>query len=110
MTHWVAAYGYLACFGDEARSVVGFYPEIPDDAGLGGACAGVPSGMEWITCNLGYEQIVGDAAAGFFGPGLPPRDRSGNDRDACAWPVDRGLRTIRPPGCAGVHLGQPARG
>ena len=67
----VPAYGYLACFGDEARTVVGFYPEIPEDAGLGGACAGVPTDMAWITCNLGYEQIVGDPAAGFFGAGLP---------------------------------------
>lgn len=59
--------GYLACFGAEVRSVVGFYPQIPEDAGLGGACANVPSDLAWIGCNLGYERIVPDPATGFSG-------------------------------------------
>lgn len=56
---------YLACYGDEQRTLVGFYPEIPDDAGLGGACAEVPEAMSWIGCNLGYEHLVPDEATGF---------------------------------------------
>lgn len=48
---------YLVCFGDQERSLTGFYPLIPDDAGLGGACAGVPDGLSWIACNLGYEHV-----------------------------------------------------
>lgn len=67
---WVPSRGYLACFGDDVRSIVGFYPEIPDDAGLGGACALDTGDLAWIGCKLGYEHIVLDEAAGFFGPGL----------------------------------------
>lgn len=66
----VQQYGYLSCFGDEVRSVVGFYPEIPDDAGLGGACAEVPPDLAWIGCNLGYEHIVSDPSVGFLGAGF----------------------------------------
>lgn len=60
---------YLACFGDEERSLTGFYPTIPDDAGLGGACAGVPGEMSWIACNLGYEHI-NPSEADPFGSGF----------------------------------------
>lgn len=66
----VQRYAYLACFGDEERSVVGFYPEFPENGGLGGACADVPDELAWIGCNLGYEHVVFDPATGFFGPGL----------------------------------------
>jgi hypothetical protein len=60
---------YLACFGDEERSLTGFYPLIPEDAGLGGACAGVPDGLSWIACNLGYEH-VNPSEADPFGSGF----------------------------------------
>lgn len=60
---------YLACFGGEERSLTGFYPPIPDDAGLGGACAGVPGGLSWIACNLGYEH-VNPAETDPFGSGF----------------------------------------
>ena len=66
----VQMYAYLACFGDEVGSIVGFYPEIPPEAGLGGACAFDTGDLGWIGCNLGYEHIVLDAAAGFGSPGL----------------------------------------
>ena len=59
--------GYLACFGGEERRVVGYYPRIPDDAGLGGACGGVPDESYWLACNLGYEFLVADRADGYFG-------------------------------------------
>jgi hypothetical protein len=49
---------YLACYGDDPWTMTGFYPLIPDDAGLGGTCAGVPDEATWIACNLGYEHIV----------------------------------------------------
>lgn len=60
---------YLACFGVEERSATGFYPLIPEDAGLGGACAGVPDGLSWIACNLGYEHI-NPSEADPFGSGF----------------------------------------
>lgn len=60
---------YLACFGDEERSLTGFYPLIPEDAGLGGACAGVPDDLSWIACNLGYEHI-NPSEADPFGSGF----------------------------------------
>lgn len=60
---------YLACFGDEERTLTGFYPAIPDDAGLGGACAGVPGELSWIACNLGYEHI-NPSEADPFGSGF----------------------------------------
>ncbi len=64
-------YGYLACFGDDVRSIVGFYPKIPDPPpDRGGACGFDTGDLVWIGCNLGYERIVLDAAADFFGPGL----------------------------------------
>lgn len=66
----IQMYAYLACFGDDVRSVVGFYPEIPPEAGLGGACAFETGDLGWIGCNLGIEHIVLDAAAGFSSPGL----------------------------------------
>jgi hypothetical protein len=61
---------YLACYGGESISTVGYFPVIPDDAGLGGACADVPEQLSWIGCNLGYLQIVDDEAGQVLGPGL----------------------------------------
>ena len=49
-------YGYLACFGDDVRSIVGFYPEIPDvPPDRGGACDFDTGDLAWIGCNLGYR-------------------------------------------------------
>ena len=61
---------YFVCFAGDARSVIGFYPEIPLGAGLGGACGGVDEDIYWLGCNLGYEHIVLNEADGFGGPGL----------------------------------------
>jgi hypothetical protein len=61
---------YLVCFGDEERSLVGWYPVIPEDAGLGGACEG-PDDIAWLSCNLGYEHLVIDPAEGFGTAGFP---------------------------------------
>lgn len=66
----VQRYAYLACFGDDVRSIVGFYPAIPPEAGLGGMCAFEAGDLGWIGCNLGIEHIVLDAQAEFSSPGL----------------------------------------
>ena len=69
IVYGVARVAYLACFGDEERTLVGYYPAIPDDAGLGGACAEVPGDLSWIACNLGYEH-VNVSASDPFGSGF----------------------------------------
>jgi hypothetical protein len=60
---------YLACFGGDTRTVAGYYPVIPEDAGLGGTCE-VPDAVLWLGCNLGYEHLVIDPADGFGAPGF----------------------------------------
>lgn len=60
---------YLACFGGETRSLTGYYPVIPDDAGLGGVCES-PDDIAWLACNPGYEKLTRDAEQDFFSPGL----------------------------------------
>ena len=68
-------FAYLACFGGEARMIIGYYPEIPDDAGLGGVCESV-DGLQWLACDPGYEQLVIGAGDRFLGEGfrlaIPP--------------------------------------
>ncbi len=47
---------YLACFGGESRTYIGWLPEIPDDAGLGGDC---PSDdLTWLACGPAHELLV----------------------------------------------------
>lgn len=61
----------LACLGPEPFTFRGYWPEIPDDAGLGGACTseGTPSG--WLICqNINYNTIVIDDAEDMFGIGI----------------------------------------
>lgn len=69
ITLGVQRVAYLACFGDEERALTGFYPTIPDDVELGGACSSVPEGLSWIACNLGSEHVVPDET-GQFGTGF----------------------------------------
>lgn len=61
---------YLACYAGESLSTVAYFPVLPDDAGLGGACRDVPEGLSWIGCNLGYTQVVTDELGAMLGPGL----------------------------------------
>ena len=75
----------LSCFGSEPITFRGWWPEIPEDAGLGGACAfEEPSG--WLLCqNINYNQILADDTEGFFGVGVkvsidPSTDASMPDR------------------------------
>ena len=47
----------LVCYGSEEITFTAFYPEIPDDAGLGGACAADPS-VAWLYCtNIAYDEV-----------------------------------------------------
>jgi hypothetical protein len=60
----------LACAGGEAFTFRAWYPELPEDGGLGGACppADEPSG--WLLCAaLDYNQVTIDESQGFGGIG-----------------------------------------
>lgn len=61
----------LHCFGSDPFTFRAWWPEIPDDAGLGGACAadGTPSG--WLLCqNINYNGVTIGSDQGFGGIGL----------------------------------------
>jgi hypothetical protein len=61
----------LACYGSDPFTFRAFWPEIPDDAGLGGACSseGEPSG--WLICqNINYNGVVVDETQEFGGLGV----------------------------------------
>jgi hypothetical protein len=59
----------LACFGSDAFTFRAWWPEIPDDAGLGGACAeDAPSG--WLICQTMYDVVMIDDSQDFGGIGL----------------------------------------
>ena len=47
----------LVCYGGNEITFTAFYPELPDDAGLGGACAADPS-IAWLYCtNIAYGEV-----------------------------------------------------
>ncbi|MGZ8564084.1 MAG: hypothetical protein ACXWWU_10755 [Candidatus Limnocylindria bacterium] len=59
----------LACFGSDAFTFRAWWPEIPDDAGLGGACVqDAPSG--WLICHTMYDVVMIDDSQDFGGIGL----------------------------------------
>lgn len=61
----------LACLGSEAFIFRGYWPEIPDDAGLGGACTAEDAPSGWLICqNINYDTIVIDEAEDMFGIGI----------------------------------------
>ncbi len=90
----------LACFGSTPFTFRGYWPEIPDDAGLGGACTseGAPSG--WLLCqNINYNNIVIDESQDMFGIGI----RVSIDPESDATMPERGTWVeVR------VHLDDPA--
>jgi hypothetical protein len=62
----------LACFGRTSIRVRGWWPQIPDGAGLGGACGPVvkPNPF-WLVCqNVNYNGLVISESAGFEGVGM----------------------------------------
>ena len=61
----------LACFGSEPITFRGWWPEIPDDAGLGGACASEDEPSGWLLCqNINYNFVLADEEQDFFGIGV----------------------------------------
>jgi hypothetical protein len=61
----------LACFGSQPITFRGYWPEIPDDAGLGGACLAQDEPSGWLLCqNTNYDAIVIDESEDFGGIGL----------------------------------------
>jgi hypothetical protein len=61
----------LACFGAEPFTFRGYWPEIPEDAGLGGACPAQDEPSGWLLCqNINYNNIVIDDGEDMFGIGI----------------------------------------
>jgi hypothetical protein len=61
----------LACYGSTSIRVRGWFPKIPEGAGLGGACQANPPSTWWLECSgLNYNGLVVSESAGFGSPGL----------------------------------------
>ena len=61
----------LSCYGSHPIIFRAWWPEIPDDAGLGGACAGQEEPSGWLLCqNINYTAVTIDEAEGFGGVGV----------------------------------------
>jgi hypothetical protein len=61
----------LACLGSEPFTFRGYWPEIPDDAELGGACTAEDSPSGWLICqNINNNTIVIDESQDMFGIGI----------------------------------------
>jgi hypothetical protein len=61
----------LACYGSTPITFRAWWPEIPDDAGLGGACAGQGHPSGWLLCqNINYDMVTIDESEGFGGVGV----------------------------------------
>jgi hypothetical protein len=72
----------LACYGSTSIRVRGWWPELPTDAGLGGACGSVVSpNPAWLVCqNINYNGLVVTEGVGMkisidpaTGVTMPPR-------------------------------------
>jgi hypothetical protein len=61
----------LACFGSDPITFRGWWPEIPDDAGLGGACAAAEAPTGWLLCqNINDTVVLAGDDEEFFGVGV----------------------------------------
>jgi hypothetical protein len=63
----------LACYRSTPIRFRGWWPEIPPDAGLGGACGDVvnPKNPTWLVCQgINYNGLAISESAGFEGVGL----------------------------------------
>ena len=61
----------LSCFGSEPFTFRGYWPEIPEDAGLGGACVEQDDPSGWLLCqNINDNLIVVDESENMFGIGV----------------------------------------
>ncbi len=75
----------LACFGPDPLTFRGFWSEIPDDAGLGGACTADSQPSGWLLCqNTNFNHVAFEESEGFgigvtvsidptSGVAMPPR-------------------------------------
>ncbi len=75
----------LVCFGSDRLTFRAFWPEIPDDAGLGGACTASSQPSGWLLCqNINYNYVSFEESDGFgigiavsidptSGVAMPPR-------------------------------------
>jgi hypothetical protein len=61
----------LACFGAEPITFRAFWPVIPDDAGLGGACVAQEAPSGWLLCqNINDDWVTVDEGEGYGGVGV----------------------------------------
>jgi hypothetical protein len=61
----------LACYRSTPIRFRAWWPEIPPDAGLGGACGTVAPNPAWLICqNINYNGLAISESAGFEGVGL----------------------------------------
>jgi hypothetical protein len=61
----------LACYRSTPVRFRAWWPEIPPDAGLGGACGTVAPNPAWLICqNINYNGLAISESAGFEGVGL----------------------------------------
>ena len=90
----------LACFGPAPITLRGWWPEVPDDAGLGGACTAQDEPSGWLLCqNINYNRVLVGEEESFFGSGI---DVSINPASGLSMP-ERGTWIE-----VGVHLDDPA--
>ena len=60
----------LACYGSTPIRIRGWFPQMPNNAGLGGTC-GPASAVWWLICQgLSYNGLVASESA-VFGSGIP---------------------------------------
>ncbi|MEP7081418.1 MAG: hypothetical protein ABI841_00425 [Chloroflexota bacterium] len=60
----------LACLGGTPFTFRAWWPQIPDDAGLGGSCAAQDRPSGWLLCqNVNYNQVTINESEGFGGVG-----------------------------------------
>ncbi len=90
----------LACFDSESITFRAFWPEIPDDAGLGGACAAASAPSGWLYCqNINIDYVTLNEGEGFGGVGV-------------ALSIDPASNVVMPPRGTWieltVHLDDPA--
>lgn len=70
----------LACLGSESFTFRGYWPEIPDDAGLGGACTSEHTPSGWLICQqINYNTIVIDESQDWSGIGIRVSIDPGSD-------------------------------
>jgi hypothetical protein len=61
----------LACYRSTSIRFRAWWPEIPPDAGLGGACGAMSNPVGWLLCqNINYNGLVISESAGFESAGL----------------------------------------